>query len=178
MKLTNLITEGITEEYTYVAPSKIPNAGKGLFAVKDIKKGQVFLTAKITHISDKEWELLKYFTPELLKRYGYSWGGYHAAVLGKNWPGFKLSPEAKKAIAHTILRDGFHEFNFINDSWNNPNCDQKMKKNGVIEIWATENIPKCTEITKRYPPDGTATYNPNAYGGQYKNFDWLKENIS
>jgi hypothetical protein len=175
VKLINLISEGITEEYTYVAPSKIPGAGKGLFAAKDIKKGQVILTAKITHIPDEEWYLLKTWAPELLKRYGYSWGGFHAAVLGKNWPGFRLSPEAKKAIAHTVLKSGFHEFNFINDSWENPNVSERFKKAGIIEVWAIADIPKGSEILKRYPPDGTATYKPDAFSGKYKDFNWLKE---
>jgi len=176
MKLKDLMFEGITEEYTYVAPSKIPGAGKGLFAAKDIPKGTVFLKAKVTHISDHEWDLLKHFAPELLKRYGYSWGGYHAAVLGKNWPGFKLSPEAKKAIAHTILRSGFHEFNFMNDSWEGVNAGEKIKNNGQsIEVWATKNIPKGEEILRRYPPHGTASYKPDAYSGEYKNYPWLKD---
>ena len=175
MKLTDLISEGITEEYTYVAPSKIPGAGKGLFAAKDIPKGTVFLQAKVAHIPDDEWELLKQNAPELLKRYGYSWGGYHGAVLGKNWPGFRLSPSMKEVIAKTILRDGFHEFNFINDSFKDRNCAEKFRQNRSIEVWAIKDIPKGEEILKRYPPHGTATYNPDSYNGEYKNFPWLKD---
>lgn len=175
MKLTDLISEGITEEYTYVAPSKISGAGKGLFAAKDIPKGTVFLTAKATHIPDKEWDLLKQFAPELIKRYGYSWGGHHNAVLGKNWPGFQLSPETKKAISQTILRGGFHEFNFINDSHDKRNAKERFLPSGKVDVWAIADIPKGAEILKRYPPDGTATYNPEVWGGLFKDTNWLKE---
>lgn len=170
MKLKDLLLEGINERNTRVAKSKIPGAGNGLFANHDFKKKSVILVAKTTKIPDNEWKLLKKSAPELLKRYGYSWDGGHLSVLGKNWPGFKLSPEAKKAISQTILRNGFHEFNFINDDQNNPNVEDYFTDHGILVV-ALRDIKKGEELLKEYPPDGVATYKDIP---KYRDFDYLR----
>lgn len=173
IKLKDIILESVAEKYTYVAPSKIPGAGKGLFAARDIPKHEFIIIASPTQIPDGEWELLKQYAPELIKRYGYSWSGGHYGVAGKHWPGFRLSVEAKKAIAHTVFRHGFNEFNFINDDQENPNVRERFS--GNIKVWALRDIVKGEELVKKYPPDGTATYKPDIYGGIYKNYDYLKQ---
>jgi len=173
IKLKDMILESIAEKYTYVAPSKIPGAGKGLFAARDIPKHEFIIVAPPTHIPDNEWELLKQHAPELLKRYGYSWSGGHYAVIGKNWPGFRLSSDAKKAISQTVLRHGFNEFNFINDDQENPNVGERFANN--VKVFALRDIAKGEELLKKYPPDGTATYKPDIYQGMYKDYDYLKQ---
>lgn len=171
MKLKDLIFEGLTERNTYVAPSKIPGAGKGLFAARDLKRDELILKASTQHIPNEDWDRLKADAPEMIKRYGYSWGGAHIGIPGRQWPGFRLSPEAKAAIAKTIFAQGFHEFNFINDNQHDPNVVEQFGERG-IEVFARRDIKKGEELTKRYPWHGTATYSDNVKGN--RSFDWLR----
>lgn len=168
IKLKDLIYEGLSERNTYVAPSKISGAGNGLFAARDLRQGELILKGPIVHIPDDEWELLKANAAEMIVRYGYSWGGGHYGVPGKWWPGFRLSPNAKAAIAKTIFGRGFHEFNFINDDQHNPNVWEQFGDKGV-EVFARRDIKKGEELTKPYPWHGTATYKKDV-----RTFDWMK----
>lgn len=174
IKLKGLIFEGLTERNTYVASSKIAGAGKGLFAARDFKPHDLILTAKIRKIPNDQWQSLVTNAPELIKRYGYSWGGAHMGVPGRWWPGFRLNPTAKKAIAKTIFAQGFHEFNFINDNQINPNVSENLALRWEIQVFAKRNIKKGEELTKAYPSHGTATYTNKNPDGSPTEFNWWR----
>jgi len=171
IKLKDIICEGLTERNTYVAKSKIPGAGKGLFAARNLMEGELILKAKIQQIPPDEWKLLVADAPEMIKRYGYSWGGAHIGVPGKWWPGFRLTPDAKAAIAKSIFAHGFHEFNFINDNQIDPNVSEHFGNN-EIHVYSRKRIQKGEELTKPYPWHGTATYDRGVRGNQQ--FDWWR----
>jgi hypothetical protein len=121
--------------------------GKGVFATREIKKGVEFLTTpSATTISDEDWKILKQTRfPEV---YGFKWGNGHSAFLGDELPNW-MTPEEKKLVGQTVLRNGLHPWNFVNDGGNDANASEKFESNVSI-MTALRDIQPDEEITKGY----------------------------
>ena len=121
--------------------------GMGVFATQEIKKDVNFLTTPpVTKISDEDWEILK--QTRFPKFYGFKWGEDRAAFLGNELPNW-LTQEEKELVGKTVLRNGLHPWNFVNDGGNDANASEKFESNVSI-MTALRDIQPGDEITKGY----------------------------
>ena len=116
-----------------IAKSKIPNAGRGVFATRNFKKGETIETCPII-------ELSKYDTSNLKESFLVTYFFF----FGKN----------KERLAIAL------GFGSIYNHSNTPNATFKVKsKEAVIEFSSIKNIKKYEEITFDYH-HGTSKKSP------------------
>jgi SET domain-containing protein len=113
----------------YIGDSLIPNAGRGVFAGVDFKKGDLIEECVVIVLSEKS---LPFIDKTELERYYFVWG----------------DDEAKGAIAL-----GFGSL--YNHSYESNAMFEQDFKNGVVRITAYTDIDKGTEITFNYNGDPT-----------------------
>lgn len=107
---------------TYVAQSKIANAGRGIFAALPIKKGEIIEISPVLVLPRKDYPLLKQTE---LRNYYFMWGKVTCAVC-------------------------FGIGSMCNHSYT-PNATYKKKiKEQVVEFIAIKDIDKDEEITINY----------------------------
>lgn len=118
----------------YVAQSKIANAGRGVFARRDIKKGGVIERCPVIEVPLNDVSNL---TESILVTYFY--------YLGKN-------------KEHVLITLGFGS---IYNHTYTPNAAYKQKlKEGIIEFAAIKDIKKDEEITVNYNPENSGSKTP------------------
>ncbi|HZJ18284.1 MAG TPA: SET domain-containing protein-lysine N-methyltransferase [Patescibacteria group bacterium] len=116
----------ITSDKIYISKSKIPNAGRGVFAKRDIKKNETIEECPVI-------DILKHEMPSLE---GSSLIAY-IYFLGK-----------KKDQAKLVLGFG----SIYNHAYK-PNAKYKLRqKDSIVEFICTKNIKKDSEITVSYNP--------------------------
>ena len=110
-----------------LAPSKIPHAGRGVFASQAIHKGEIIETCPVIVVSPNDVEHLKQTD---LHNYYFSWGA------------------KKETVAITL---GFGSL--YNHSYT-PNAQYKKKEQEhLVEFSALRDIQKGEEITTNYNGD-------------------------
>ena len=115
-------------EKIYIGKSKIPNAGRGVYAKKDIKKGEIIETSPIIEVPQYDMSSLK---ESILVTYFF--------YFGKN--------KGRLAIAL-----GFGSI--YNHSYK-PNIIYKITpKEKLIDFVALDDIKKDTELTFNYKSSG------------------------
>lgn len=134
----------------YVGPSKIPKAGRGLFAAEPINSGELFVLDPVVNISDEDWENIK--NTRFVRMMVLQWsGGEHVIPLGRIK--YALHPEDERAFAATQrFRNGVYVSPFLlaNHS-ENPNAVEVVDTtNRMIGLRALRFIEPGEEITKRY----------------------------
>lgn len=116
----------------YIAPSKIPHAGRGVFALHAIHKGEVIEICPVIVVSATDVELLKRTE---LHNYYFSWG------------------HKKETVAIAL---GFGSM--YNHSYHPTALYKKHYEQHLIEFIALNTIEKDEEITTNYngDPDDTS----------------------
>jgi len=106
----------------YLSDSKIPKAGRGVFAGQSIKKGEIIENCPVLVLPRKDYPLAK---KTILRNYHFMWGKATSAIC-------------------------FGFGSFYNHSYQ-PNATYKKRiKEEVIEFIAIKNIKKGEEITVNY----------------------------
>ncbi len=124
----------VASEKLYIAPSKIHNAGRGVFAGKTIKKGTCIEICPVIPISESDTSNL---TESVLITYFYYFG--------------KKKERSLVALGFGSIYNHSHQ----------PNAIYKEKPNEqVIEFWSSEEIKKGAEITVNYIQNTKDTTTP------------------
>ncbi len=106
----------------YISKSEVPKAGRGVFAAKQIKKGEVIEKCPVFVLPRKDYPIVK---KTAMRNYYFMWGKTTAAVC-------------------------FGYGSLYNHSYQ-PNATYKKKiKDKVIEFVAIKGIKKGEEITVNY----------------------------
>lgn len=106
----------------YIAQSKIPKAGRGVFAAMSIKKGETIETVPVFVLPRKDYPVLK---KTILRNYYFMWGKVTAGIAY-----------------------GFGSF--YNHSYKANATYKKKMKQQLIEFIAVRDIAKDEEITVNY----------------------------
>ena len=134
----------------YVGQSKIPKAGRGVFAAEPISSGELFVLDPVVTISDSDWEQIK--NTRFAKMMGLQWvGGEHVIPLGRIH--YDLKPEDVDAFAATErFRNGVYvsPFLLVNHSENPNSVEVIDAANRMVGLRALRFIEPNEEITKRY----------------------------
>jgi len=118
----------------YIGKSKVPNSGRGVFALRNIKKGETIESCPIIEIPEDHTE---YLSQSVLTSYLFYFG------RNKNRSGIALG------------------FGSIYNHSYKPNAKFKIKeKEKVIDFIALKNITKDEEITFNYKGFGNQNKNP------------------
>ncbi len=124
----------LTSSKVYISNSKIPNAGRGVFAVRDIKKGEIIEKCPIIEVSKHDTSNLK---ESLLVTYFFYFG-------------------KKKDRLAVVLGFG----SLYNHSYK-PNATFNVKTaEKIVDFIALNNIKKDTEITFNYRHDSLRNGSP------------------
>jgi len=116
----------------YLSKSKIPKAGKGVFAAKSIKKGEVIEECPVLVLPKKDYPTVK---KTILRNYYFMWGKTTSALC-------------------------FGYGSFYNHSYQPNATYKKNTKERKIDFVAIKNIAKDKEITVNYnygKPDEKST---------------------
>lgn len=112
----------IPSDKIYIAQSSIPKAGRGVFAAKDIKEGEIIEVVPVLVLPRKDYPLVK---QTALRNYYFMWG------------------KVTVGIAY-----GFASF--YNHSYSAKATYKKKIKETIIEFSAIKEIKKDEEITINY----------------------------
>lgn len=111
-------------EKVYIKQSKIPNAGRGVFARQDIKKGEVIENCPVILVSKYD---ASYLNKSILVTYFF--------YFGKN----------KEKLVVALGFGSIYNHSYV------PNATYKIKlREKIIEFSAIDNIKKDDEITVNY----------------------------
>ncbi len=128
------MTKLTTSDKIYVSQSRIANAGRGVFARTDIKKGKIIEICPVIEVPPHDVANL---TDTVLITYFY--------YLGRN----------KNRIFITL------GFGSIYNHTYTPNAIYKVKlKEGTVDFVATKDIKKDEEITVNYNSEGPKSKTP------------------
>lgn len=134
----------------YVGRSKIPKAGRGLFAAEPISSGDIFVLDPVITISDRDWEKIKNTT--FVRMMKLQWvGGEHAIPVGNI--SYELRPEDRDAFASTerFSRGVYASPFLLANHSENPNSEEVIDTaNRMIGLRALRFIEPGEEITKKY----------------------------
>lgn len=108
----------------YIAKSKIDSAGRGVFASREIKKGELIESCPVIPTSESDYLFLK---KTLLRNYYFMWD------------------ESNKKVAICL---GFGSI--YNHSYEPNATYKKLIKENIIDFVAIKNIKKDEEITVNY----------------------------
>lgn len=121
-------------EKIYIAKSKIPNSGRGVFARDDIKKGEVIERCPVIELPQDDAANL---TDSIIITYVYH--------LGKNKDRALLALGFGAIYNHTYTPNAMYE---------------GFPEKGIIDFVAVKNIKKDEEITVNYNTGNKKGQNP------------------
>ena len=150
----NLLKKASAQAYHVKDAGK---SGKGMFASRDIKVGETFLTCQAETITDEDWDLIE--QTRLPAMYGFNLNGKHAALLGSEQPGW-MTAEEKRLVSKTIVSGGLHPFMFVNHGGKDSNAEEVFS-GSTVSMRAIRPIKKGEEITKEYSEKGVSRISEN-----------------